>query len=220
MQGEPDGKIINNSFSTRAPRINASQLRLLWYDAGLGCFGKLALYLFLFSAGFFALGWYIPSGLFAVFALLMTIFTALLVRNAKSISENALLCPGVVVSESPLRILVMAEMGTGLTEDTLLALKVLEFEKLPCHAGRLGEIIPFVSSFTPGKEPHRWADFAPDPISFATGNLQSIQECLSRFDADELTILNRHYRENKYPEKPNELMWLEPIKNNKNSAQG
>ena len=93
---------------------------------------------------------------------------------------NMLLIPGVIVSEKPLRILGLADLGKSEErKGEEFGLRFLEPWHLPSHPHEVGTRVPCVAQFTDeGRD--RYYFFAPQPIAFATGDEFDLADCMAR----------------------------------------
>jgi len=202
-----EGKIIRGTFSTCTPKIRASRLRLLHYHDAAGCLARLALVPAIPLIIFALLQWTIPavvSGLLFLAAMGLAIFVAGRIAEA---SENAVLTPSVVVSASPLRLLALANMNTGASDEPILAMKLVEFSRIPRHSCEIGEVIPCVSVFR-GDGLEKWDDFSPQPLSFATGDMAALQANTDLLDPGDIALLRKHVKEKSHPSELRELRWI------------
>ena len=204
-----DGKIVNNSYSTLAPKIHASFWRYVRYDQDFRFAVQLTLALALVS---FVLGG-IGDTLEKSGGRGLAIFGSVLVcswaacrywrRSAagvlvwrvwkllgRDLFENGLLTPGIVLSSDPLRVAVMACMSHG-RGPPCWGIRGLDLDKLPAHPHGPGTRVPFVSIFEPGELPDRWAGFNPCPISYGTGRKDTLEACVAKLGAVEFDRLAR-----------------------------
>lgn len=218
----PDGEIVNDSFSTNAPHVQASAWRILRYDREFRAMAGSALVLVLIEGALlagavvlFLTGHWILGSLAALLALpllktaiIVSIYMPKGLMMVKSMYRNALLTPGIVVSANPLRLACLAAMGNGMGGD-FWGLKVIETGDIPLHDGRVGEVVPCVSVFESGDEVERWADFTPRPISWGTADPAEVRRCLAKLDQDELKRAKELVAAKRFPAESGELLVLD-----------
>jgi hypothetical protein len=218
----PDGEIVNGSFSTNAPHVQASSWRILRYDREFRDVVRSALIIVLIEAALvggavwlFATGHWILGSLAALLALpllktaiVVSVYLPRGLMMVKSMYRNALLTPGIVISANPVRLACLAAMGNGMGGD-FWGLKVIETGVIPLHAGKVGEVVPCVSVFDSGEEIERWADFTPRPISWGTADPAEVRRCLAKLDQDELKRAKELVAARRFPAEPGKVLVLD-----------
>ncbi|GMV81163.1 MAG: hypothetical protein AMXMBFR7_23470 [Planctomycetota bacterium] len=222
---EPDGKVLNGSFSTSAPNVRPSYLRYLWYHPDLLILLKCFLICTPLAAGIIYLGvWMSTStltglpkigwlcwalgGVVGLIGFGALGFLFWLLPRLADIYENALLTPGVIASTEPFYLLVLANMNTGLGPDCW-GLKRWPVSALPCHEHRIGARVPCVAGFQEGEHLERWGDFSPVPIAYGTGDVATIEELTKKIGAESFDRLELCIRKGVVPEKDGELLFLD-----------
>jgi hypothetical protein len=161
--------------------------------------------------GFLALLFYVPGVCLALIGLLVGTMLAMGFNAAAKYFKNALLTPGVVVSEKPLAVVIGASLANGTGPD-YYGLQRLSLSSLPYHGRTPGTRLPAVSSFVPAEGLDRWLAFSPELICWGTGSRAKIEQCFERLgtegferldacvargfipkDDDELILLDEHY---------------------------
>ncbi len=202
----PDGDIINNSFSTNAPKIRASFLRILKYDRSLASAFKGACVIFLIASAaiggciwLYATGHWVWGTLLAIILFLFKqvigmvfLGVCLAPRRIKQMYGNALLSPALIISEKPLRCLCTANLSNGMGED-YVGVKIIEPSQLPISTIKIGRAIPCVSTFEDGEHDDRWDDFSPSPIEWGTGDKNEVKRCMEKLDEDDRKTLAKVY---------------------------
>ena len=192
-----DGEIVNGSFSTSAPHVRMSTLRLIRFHPAARFLGAVCLVIVVvfLPAGFLGAALVNSSGsrllevvgglLLLVGNLALLVFFAALFflnricKGMARIFENGLLTPGVVVSESPLQFVVLANMNTGFG-DGALAVQRFKVDRLPSHPNKVGTRFPCVSYFQDGPEVEVYGSFSAEPLSFATGRRKVLDSRLEK----------------------------------------
>jgi Uncharacterized protein conserved in bacteria (DUF2314)/Protein of unknown function (DUF3239) len=202
-----DGKIVNNSYSTLAPKIRASFWRYVRYDQDFRFALQLALALALVGVVLGGIGDTLEKsgvrglatfgsvlvflgGLSTLAAIAVGVLVWKVWKRLAVIFENGLLTPGIVLSSDPLRVAVMACMSHG-GGQPCWGIRRLDLDKLPAHPHGPGTRVPFVSVFEPGALPDRWAGFNPCPISYGTGRKDRLEACVAKLGTLEFDRLAR-----------------------------
>ncbi len=202
-----DGEIVNNSYSTLAPKIRASFWRYVRYDEVFRFAVLLALALALVAFVLGGIGDTLEKsggrglatfgsvlvflgGLSTLAAIAAGVLVWKVWKRLAVIFENGLLTPGIVLSSDPLRVAVMACMSHGQGQPCW-GIRRLDLDKLPAHPHGPGTRVPFVSIFEPGELPDRWAGFNPCPISYGTGRKDRLDACVAKLGALEFDRLAR-----------------------------
>ena len=200
-----DGKIVNNSYSTLAPKIRASFWRYARYDQMFRFAVQLALAPALVAFVLSGIGDTLEKsggrglatfgsvlvflgGLSTLAAIAAGVLVWRVWKRLAMIFENGLLTPGIVLSSDPLRVAVMACMSHGRGQPCW-GIRMLDLDKLPAHPHGPGTRVPFVSFFERGELPDRWAGFNPCPISYATGRNDRLEACVAKLGALEFDRL-------------------------------
>lgn len=202
--GLPDGKVINDSFSTCAPHVKASLFRIYKYDQEFRSFIRLSIVLIcvfiglcflsinLYMHGRYILGTLaaLPLLLIGKLSLKLIVMLPLGLKMAKEFYYNALLTPAIIIKDDPIRLACLANMSNGLGDESF-GLKIIEVAAIPEHKIERGEMVPCVSTFQAGEHVERWSDFNPKPISWGTGDRSEIQRCAKKIDSEEIEKLKR-----------------------------
>lgn len=217
----PDGEIVNDSYSTSAPHVKASFLRILKYDndwrgsfkfavaliAIVLFFIVLSLYLFIHGRYIWGSLLALPVLFFGKSAFLMLFMLPMMISRMKQTYFSALLTAGVIVSVKPLRIACLVNIGNG-SGKTFYGLKIIEIDELPEHKVQLNEFIPCVSTFESGENLFRWKDFTPSPISWGTSSAEDILRCKKKIDLVDFENALKTFREGKFSKKHGEIVIL------------
>ena len=162
--------------------------------------------------GFFALLFY---GLGALLVLIDLIVLALMVMGysgAAQYFKNALLTPGVVVSEKPLAVVILASLGNG-SGPRYYGLQRLSLSSLPYHSNTPGTRVPAVCSFLPAEGLDRWLAFSPELICWGTGRRAKIEQCFERLGTEDFERLDACVAKGLIPKDDDELILLDEVDN-------
>lgn len=179
-----DGDIVNGTFSTRAPKVEMSAMRLLSRDPSLGLLLKLMLFLLVVGVLLFALWSKIVGGLLIGLALLLVGFGHRYLGLRRTEFRHAVLTPGVVVAEKPPTVLVLANLATG-GGDPVWGVRIEECRSFAPLDSRVGTRIPCVSAFLGDGVGGSWDQMVCQPLSSATGDPQVLGAALARLDDEE-----------------------------------
>ena len=159
------GEVLGGAAATVCPGFDPDPLRYLLYQPAMRILLIFGLVVALLAAGCIAAGYAlrIPGGLWPGFlalpfyglgvllVLIDLIVVAMMVMGYNATAryfKNALLTPGVVVSEKPLAVVILAPLGNGTGPD-YHGLQRLTLSSLPYHAHTPGTRLPVVSAFVP-----------------------------------------------------------------------
>ena len=214
-----DGEVINDSFSTCAPHVNASMARILKYDDEfrgnvimiiiilLIATSVVTLSIILFIYGHWILGTIllIPVVLARniIFNLLYNF--PLIFKRTKQFYHSGLLTPGIIIDVNPVKLLCLAEMGNGMGFECY-GLKMIKIKQLPSHAGQINEEIPCVSVFQEGESYKLWGDFDPKPISWGTDDVDILKKCIEKIGREQFKILQNLIAKNLFLDENNKLI--------------
>ncbi len=205
---EPEGKIINDSFSTRCPKIKASRGRLLRYHPEINLLFKITLCTLLAAVTFVALSWLILAILTGILLIGEIWLLRFATTKQAEIYENALLTPGIIVTEKPIEVVVLANMNTGYTDGPIWATQLYRYKQLPLTEIKKGGIVPCVSGFQ-GDEIEKYERFTAGPLSFATKDIEAIKRNSTRFEEDELKLLQTLVSNGNIPTEEGIIAWPE-----------
>lgn len=219
------GEAINGSSASIAPGVSPeffhtyrheSNLRFVIKSAvvflvigGLAIFGGLSLR----EVGGWAasVGGYaaiIIGGLFVVLGLIIAFIAFGFWSLLSQAFKNGLLTPGVVVSQEPTALAVLAEMGNG-GGRTYYGVRRLNVPSLPAHGDHLETRVPCSSTFQPGDAEDRWAWFSPTPICHGTARASALKQCFDRLGDEPFRQLNALVRQGHVPPDESQLILLD-----------
>lgn len=133
---------------------------------------------------------------------------ALLCRKMAMVFREALLAPGVIISESPLEFAVMVDMSTRPGE-AHYAVHRFKLDRLPSYPARFGTRFPCVSYFQPGPQNDVWGDFHAEPLSLATGNRPTLDSRMQRIGSEEFERLEAAIAAGLIPSGTKEVRFLD-----------
>ena len=211
-KGKRDGNIRNNSFSTSAPHVKLQTFHYLRSHDGMGCLFKfLALpFIVMFVLSLIGQMWLI-AGIFLIPTAAILWMLNRILANTRMKYQDALLTPGIIVEESPLRFAVLAPLANSsdFSPTSGDAIKVISTTRLPGHPKTKGTRIPCVSSFTAGEDMFYWKDFDPEPIAWGTKDPAEIKRCEEKIGIDAFRELETYIAAGKIPTELNKLMRLD-----------
>lgn len=165
-------------YQARASRPGELQVELLHHCR---CFPRFTLICSLLLLGF---GWLAIQGhpVAWVPVVLVAALMWLAVKRAQSQFQRGDLNPGKVVSVSPYRVAVFADMRYG--GPSYPAIKVLPqpLEKQPGAPPKLGEYVAVVATYHPPTDNGHWNDISPVAVQCATSSVAEIRRALGRLD--------------------------------------
>jgi hypothetical protein len=126
--------------------------------------------------------------------------------------KNALLTPGVVVSEKPLAVVVLAPLGNG-SGPAYNGLQRLSLSSLPYHSSTPCTRVPVVSAFLPAESLDRWLAFSPELICWGTGRRANIDQCFERLGTEDFERLDACVAKGLIPKDDDELILLDDVDN-------
>ncbi|GDY11757.1 hypothetical protein LBMAG53_06350 [Planctomycetota bacterium] len=217
VRKEPDGAVINESYSTNAPHVKASLWRLMKHDDDLRLWSNLILiagfgvfFLSVWGARLISQDQVLWGGILLalgiallVFLLYFSILFLRALHMTRVMFYNALLSPAMIISLDPLKLACVAEMGNGRDGD-YWGWKMREVKDLPGHHRQLHEIIPCVSVFRDGPGDHH-ADFDPRPICWGTSDKKEVERCLQKTDREALEQLQMLIRDGNFAQLSDEV---------------
>ncbi|RYD72639.1 MAG: DUF3239 domain-containing protein [Verrucomicrobiaceae bacterium] len=195
---QDEGDIVNNSASTRAPKVRMNALRYFRRNSELGCVMNFVIIGLISSAILLSVGWPITGGIALVLTilLLMTIFWCISLRKIEF--QNALLVPGVVISSAPLRIAVLAEMSTG-GGRSVLAVKTIDCKETSPFSKTVGTRVPCVAAFQGDGRNGVWDQVVASSLADGCGDIKILQRCLNRVDEEEWKTLEAFISRTTFP---------------------
>ena len=202
------GEVINDSFSTRPARVSLQFLRYCRYEFAVRLLRNAFLFFSIFAVALFIFGHWIIGSIVAlpVIALILVLFWVR--KMVAGIYKHAALTTGIVISESPLEFVSLANMDNG-AGHTSWAVKRISIDALPCHATTVGTRFPCVAGFQDGPRTDRWGNFNPNPLSFGTGDAKLLETRLADLGVKEFEILEGFIRSGRVPKKANEILFIE-----------
>jgi hypothetical protein len=122
----------------------------------------------------------VGGGLAVLLSLLFAFFADGYWGLSSGAFRNGLLTAGVVISQKPTTIAVLADMGSG-GDATYYGVARIVVRDLPLLDNQVGTRVPCVATFRAeeGTE-DRWGWFAPRPICLGTPRREDIDECFRR----------------------------------------
>lgn len=122
--------------------------------------------------------------------------------------QNALLTAGVVVSEEPVAVAVLAEMSWG--GRSFPGIIRLNVPDLPVHGEYIGTRVPCVSTFMPKKGvSHRWGWFFPIPICHGTSRVEDLNQCFDRLGEESFRQIESCIRRGLVPPDEEQILLLD-----------
>jgi hypothetical protein len=206
---EPDyrGAALGRAVASVCPGFDPEPIRYLLYEPAMRILGVFGLVVALLAAVAFAAGFALrlPGGVwwtsllaFVLFGLgvllVLVVLTDLLLmlmgyHATARYFKNALLTPGVVVSEKPLAVVALAPLSNG-SSGEYHGLQRLNPSSLPYHAHQPGTRVPIVSAFVPAEGLDRWLAFSPVPVCWGTGRRDRMDECFRRLGTEDFDRLD------------------------------
>jgi hypothetical protein len=191
-------KSFNFSFATSTIKIKPDAKRIKQYDLYykkyllisiiLGVLSSLAIY---FTYSLYASSHYIWGSILGLITLILLFFTSATYKSSRpGVYNSGLLTSAVIVNESPLYILALANLESTNPDKVTLGCQKLDVKDLPGHTIRVGERIPCISMFG-GSDGDLHANFEPRPICWATERTSDIEDAISKIEDDEWEILER-----------------------------
>jgi hypothetical protein len=223
------GEVLGGAAATVCPGFDPEPVRYLLYQPAMRILLVFGLLVALLTAGCFAAGYAlrIPGGWWPGFlalpfyalglllVLIDLIVMAMMVMGYNATAryfKNALLTPGVVVSEKPLAVVILAPLGNGTGPD-YHGLQRLDLSSLPYHAHTPGTRLPVVSAFQPAEGLDRWLAFSPDLICWGTGRRANIEQCFERLGTEDFDRLDACVAKGLIPKDDDELILLDAADN-------
>lgn len=226
---EEDGESFNASQASSSPVIVPDLNRLKKYDIYIRKHAKIAFVSSIIALVLTSVAVYMWVSDYAVLApisgllsLLFLWFSRIVKRSVNGDAyETGHLMPAILVSVSPLELLVMADLRTSEeteeteeTEDTedaeekgdtndslgskdsegpILGFKRMLLEELPCYSLQVGERVVCTGQFTSSDE-EGWSDYKPRLLSWATADptqLQAAKEAINEKEWQTLETAQR-----------------------------
>jgi hypothetical protein len=223
------GEALGGAAATVCPGFDPEPMRYLLFQPAMRILLIFGLIVALLAAGCFAGGYAIHSsgawlaGLFAfllyglgvLLVLIDLIVVALMVMGYNACAryfKNALLTPGVVVSQKPLAVVILAPLSDGTGPD-YHGLQRLSLSSLPSHPNTPGTRIPVVSAFLPAEGLDRWLAFSPELVCWGTGSRAKMQECFLRLSTQDFERLDACVAKGLIPKDDDELILLDASDN-------
>lgn len=196
-----DGDIVNGTFSSRAPKVKLNSVRLLFRDTTVNFFFKVFLFLFLVGGGVFMLWSKVAGSIFLILAVVTAIAIWRYISLRRIEYQNAVLCPGIVVSQSPPTVLILANMSCGGAGKPIWGVKMEESRSFKPFPTEIGQRIPCVTAFQGSGFGECWDRMISSPLTSGTGNKKKLQEALSRLnDEEEWRVLEFAIQQERFPE--------------------
>jgi len=223
------GEALGGAAATVCPGFDPEPVRYLLYQPAMRILLIFGLIVALFAAGCFAgghalgtSGAWLPGllawpvyGLGVLLVLIDLIVIAMMVMGYNAAAryfKNALLTPGVVVSEKPLAVVILAPLGNGTGPD-FHGLQRLTLSSLPYHASTPGTRLPVVSAFLPADGLDRWLAFSPELVCWGTGRRANIDHCFLRLGTEDFERLDACVANGLIPKDDDELILLDGADN-------
>ncbi len=223
------GEALGGATATVCPGFDPEPIRYILFQPAMRILLIFGLVVALFAAGCFAgghalatSGAWLPGllawpvyGLGVLLVLIDLIVIALMVMGYNATAryfKNALLTPGVVVSEKPLAIVILAPLGDGTGPD-YHGLQRLSLSSLPSHPRTPGTRLPVVSAFLPAEGLDRWLAFSPELVSWGTGRRANIEQCFLRLGTHDFERLDACVAKGLIPKDDDELILLDGADN-------
>jgi Protein of unknown function (DUF3239) len=223
------GEELGGASATICPGFDPDPVRYLLYQPAMRIFLIFGLIVALLVAGCFAAGyalrisggWWLGLlallfyGLSSLLILIDLIVVTLLVMGYNEIArcfKNALLTAGVVVSEKPLAVVILASLSNG-SGPRYYGLQRLSLSSLPYHSRTPGTRVPVVSSFESAEGLDRWLAFSPELICWGTGRRANIDQCFERLGAEAFERLDACVASGLIPKDDDELILLDEVDN-------
>lgn len=194
------GESMNFSQATRVANLDADSRLIRQYDQFQAKYVWLSRITYAIGLGLLGTSlwlWRSDHGIWATVAGLLGLAVGLvgymLGQGAGSRPyKNGLLVPGIVTSEAPLTVAVLANMHKAdeNNEPVLWGVLKIEVQALPLHARRVGEQVPCAALFS-GDNKGYWAQLEPRPLAWATASEQVIREAITQIGQDEWQALRR-----------------------------
>lgn len=197
------GDIVNGTFSGRAPKIKLDPLRLLRRDLALSLLFKIFLFFAIVGGALVAISWKILGGILLVIAVLLAVLIWRFIGNRKTEFQNAVLSPGIVISESPPTVLILANMASDgeYGDAPIWGVKKEDSRSLEPFPNKIGQRIPCVTAFLGTRLEGSWDQMVSSPLTSGTGDRKKLEEALSRLDdEEEWRILEMAIQQNRIPE--------------------
>jgi hypothetical protein len=189
-----DGDIINGTFSTRAPKMNLKILRFILRDDSTRFIFNLGIFFCLVAALFLYLDWFwvslVPLSFLALIA--YAIFRLVTLRRIEF--KNAVLAPGIVVSQSPLEIVTIANLATGEATNDCWAVASSKCSSLSPLSDHIGSRIPCVVAFTGSGFSQSWDSMVTSIMTDGVRDFTGLNDCLERLEnlaEEEWNILDK-----------------------------
>jgi hypothetical protein len=230
VEGHPyQGEVLGGAAATVCPGFDPEPLRYLLYQPAMRILLIFSLVVASLAAGCIAAGYAlrIPGGwwpgflalpfygLGVLLVLIDLIVVTLMVMGYNATAryfKNALLTPGVVVSEKPLAVVILAPLGNG-TGPEYHGLQRLSLSSMPYHAHTPGTRLPVVSAFIPAEGLDRWLAFSPELICWGTGRRANIEQCFQRLGTEDFDRLDACVARGLIPKDEDELILLDGADN-------
>ena len=196
-----DGDIVGGTFSSRAPKVRLNPVRLLFKDSTVYLIFKIFLFIGVVGGVVFAFSSKIAGGILLVLALLIavTIWRYISLRRVEF--QNAVLCPGIVISQKPPTVLILANMACGGAKEPIWAVKMEDCRSLRPLPNKVGQRIPCVTAFQGSGFGGSWEKMVSSPLTSGTGNKKKLEEALSRLDdEEEWQVLESAIQQECFPE--------------------
>lgn len=191
-----DGDIVNDTFSSRAPKVKLNKLRFALRNETMGFVFKIIAFLSAFTLIFMIPGWYWISA-FLGFVVIFMFWAQNRYLNLRNIEfQNAVLAYGIVTAETPLTVVAMSNLSTSSSSGPIWAVQPIECKSLMPLDARLGSKIPCVVAFQ-GDGFSAWSSMVSHTLSDGTGDSQILNQRLERLDTEagnEWEILENLYK--------------------------
>lgn len=186
---------------TGSQASNPAQLPFSLYRAWL-CFPteptRALVLALVFAGAAYWLHW-----LFGLHSFLCLLALALWILNNRSTAEAGDLCPGMVVSTSPYRVAVWADLTLGDGRHW----PVIKIAEYPLERTRKGtfapnELLPCATSYRSFEGIGHWLTINPVPAYCFTDNVNRISDAIRRIPQDEWQMLTQGWQQHGCPTEP------------------
>lgn len=215
-------EVVYESRSLRSPELKPSFLRFVRYHGEF----QLLFYVMLITLGIGAPMWGIGMelaernqgfaevifqvlGVIGFLIMLGGVLVGLLLRwmwkQTRNHFMHGLLTPGVVFSENPLQLMVLANMATNPGSD-FWGLRRVDLPTLPVHENRAGVRVPCCATFLDGPESAYWGYCNVDPLCLGTKDVVGLERSLDRITEAEFAFLQRLIDQGEIPHNDQDLL--------------
>jgi hypothetical protein len=196
-----DGEVVSGTFSSRAPKVKLNPFRLLFRDSILFLIFKILLLFVFVGSVVFAFWSKIAGGVLLVIALLVTVTIWRYISLRRVEFQNAVLCPGIVISQKPPTLLILADMSCGGTKQPIWGVKMEKCTSLKPFRSNVGQRIPCVTAFQGSGYGGSWDQMVSSSLTSGTGDKEKLTEAMSRLDdEEEWQILEFAIQQKRFPE--------------------